>query len=95
MRPAMEQSSESSEAIEIIKKLKMLGLHTVIFDEAHHLRVSWWKSAVELCAMLEQPTQIALTATPPYDVNPNEWKRYIELCGPIDEEIAEGNWTDS
>lgn len=84
----LEHSSESSEAMEIIKKLKKLGLHTVIFDEAHHLRVSWWKSVVQLCAMLEQPTKIALTATPPYDVNPNEWQRYIELCGPIDEEIS-------
>ena len=38
--------------------------------------------------MLGQPTKIALTATPPYDVNPREWQRYIELCGPIDEEIS-------
>ncbi len=84
----LEQYSESSEAMETIKKLKKLGIHTVIFDEAHHLRVSWWKSAVHLCSLLEQPTKIALTATPPYDVNPNEWQRYIELCGPIDEEIS-------
>ena len=30
---------------------------------------------------------IALTATPPYDSTPGQWKRYIDLCGPIDEEI--------
>lgn len=85
---SMEQSSGSSDTKEFIEKLKSLGMHTVIFDEAHHLRVSWWKSAVQLCAMLEQPTKIALTATPPYDVNPTEWQRYIELCGTIDEEIS-------
>lgn len=72
----------------IIEKLKKLGIQTVIFDEAHHLRVSWWKSAIRLCDILERPTKIALTATPPYDVNPNEWQRYIELCGPINEEIS-------
>lgn len=83
-----DEVDQPSAAIEIIEKLKKLGLHTVIFDEAHHLRVSWWRSAVQLCGMLERPTKIALTATPPYDVNPNEWQRYIELCGPIDEEIS-------
>jgi superfamily II DNA or RNA helicase len=30
---------------------------------------------------------ISLTATPPYDSNPQEWNRYIQLCGSIDEEI--------
>lgn len=77
-----------SVAIESIERLKRLGIHTVIFDEAHHLRVSWWRSAMRLCGMLDRPAKIALTATPPYDVNPNEWQRYIELCGPIDEEIS-------
>ena len=31
---------------------------------------------------------ISLTATPPYDSTPSQWKRYIDLCGPIDEEIS-------
>ena len=32
-------------------------------------------------------TVIALTATPPYDSTAGQWKRYTDLCGPIDEEI--------
>ncbi|WP_277467925.1 DEAD/DEAH box helicase family protein [Paenibacillus sp. PastF-2] len=83
-----EGPDQPSEAAETIEKLNKLGFRTVIFDEAHHLRVSWWRSAVRLCDMLEQPIKLALTATPPYDVNPHEWQRYIELCGPIDEEIS-------
>ena len=34
-----------------------------------------------------QVTIIALTATPPYDSSPAEWKRYSDLCGEIDDEI--------
>lgn len=83
-----DDSDPSSDSLEIIERLKKLGIQTVIFDEAHHLRMSWWRSTVSLCNLLEQPIKIALTATPPYDVNPNEWQRYIELCGPIDEEIS-------
>ncbi len=33
-------------------------------------------------------TLVSLTATPPYDVLGHEWNRYIDLCGPIDEEIS-------
>lgn len=36
---------------------------------------------------LPDATLISLTATPPYDSTPAQWKRYIDLCGPIDEEI--------
>ena len=31
---------------------------------------------------------VALTATPPLDVAPSEWQRYIDLCGPVDAEIS-------
>lgn len=80
--------TDGTEAQEALELLKQQGYHTLIFDEAHHLRMSWWQSAMQLCEMLDEPTKIALTATPPYDVNPREWQRYIELCGPIDEEIS-------
>ncbi len=80
--------TDGTEAQEALELLKQRGYHTVIFDEAHHLRMSWWQSAMQLCEMLDQPTKIALTATPPYDVNPRDWQRYIDLCGPIDEEIS-------
>lgn len=83
-----EDSDDWSAAEATLAQLKSLSIHTIIFDEAHHLRVSWWQSAMELCRMLSEPTKISLTATPPYDVNPREWQRYMALCGPIDEEIS-------
>ena len=56
-------------------------------DEAHHLRSEWWKALEEFLKHIPGLTLIALTATPPYDSTPAEWKRYTDLCGPIDEEI--------
>lgn len=63
------------------------NFQTLILDEAHHLRTSWWRTCISVKKQLEDPTIVALTATPPYDVGKAEWDKYIELCGPIDEEI--------
>ncbi len=60
---------------------------TIILDEAHHLRTSWWQSALAFRDRLDEPAVISLTATPPYDAEQKEWNKYIQLCGPIDEEI--------
>jgi superfamily II DNA or RNA helicase len=60
---------------------------TIVLDEAHHLRTSWWKTSLYVKNKLKNPAIVALTATPPYDVDQSEWDKYIELCGPIDEEI--------
>ena len=72
---------------DIIQALFKQNFQTLILDEAHHLRTSWWKTLMGFRKKLKSPTIVALTATPPYDVNPSEWEKYIELCGPIDEEI--------
>ncbi len=72
---------------DIIALLKAAGVRTVIVDECHHLRTAWWTSLNAVIAGLDNPTVVALTATPPYDVDPAEWDRYIQLCGPIDAEI--------
>ena len=73
---------------DLIKTMRFYHITTICLDEAHHLRSEWHKALV---AFLEKcgtkVNIIALTATPPYDSNPQEWKRYIDLCGPIDEEI--------
>lgn len=61
---------------------------TLVLDEAHHLRTEWWKSMIEFRNGLDDLDVVALTATPPYDASPAEWRRYIELCGPIDVEIS-------
>ena len=37
---------------------------------------------------LDGVTLLSLTATPPYDATGHEWRRYEELCGPIDDEIS-------
>lgn len=60
---------------------------TLVVDEAHHLRTEWWRTLTLVSEQLE-PTVVALTATPPYDVTPSEWQRYEELCGPVDAEVA-------
>lgn len=72
---------------EIIKKLQKQKLGTLILDEAHHLKNAWWRSLMELKNIIN-PTVVALTATPPFDVSGAEWQKYIQLNGPIDAEIS-------
>jgi len=72
----------------VVKRLKDLGVQTLVLDEAHHLRNEWWKCLADLKKQLGKPTIVALTATAPFDVSPFEWERYISLCGPIDAEIS-------
>jgi superfamily II DNA or RNA helicase len=72
----------------VIDTLKRRGLKTIVVDEAHHLRSAWWKSLIFLKDNISKPTVVALTATPPYDVPPMEWRRYQDLCGPVDAEIS-------
>lgn len=87
-----EENEKESEAdfssFELIRTVKAFGIKTICLDEAHHLR-SEWQKALEgfVSAVSSDVTIIALTATPPYDSTPNEWKRYSDLCGEIDEEI--------
>lgn len=72
---------------DLVEQLIDRGVNTIVLDEAHHLRSSWWKSLTSLIKGLGQPTTLALTATPPFDVPPAEWDRYMELCGPVDAQI--------
>ena len=65
-----------------------VGVKVLVLDEAHHLRTEWWKSLIDVKKKLDNPKIVALTATPPYDVADVEWKRYQDLCGPIDAEIS-------
>ena len=73
---------------DVIKALNAQKLHSIILDEAHHLRKEWWKALTTLKQQMDNPTVISLTATPPYDVSQNEWQRYEALCGPVDAEIS-------
>lgn len=78
----------NSLADEIVKKLKKQKVSLLCFDEAHHLRNEWWKALDVLMEKLSPKQTLSLTATPPYDVTYNEWKRYEQLCGPIDDLIS-------
>lgn len=72
---------------EVIKYLEGVNLGTIIVDEAHHLRNSWWNSLIQIKNNLNTVI-VGLTATPPYDVSYSEWSRYIDLNGPVDTEIS-------
>jgi hypothetical protein len=64
------------------------GPMTLVLDEAHHLRREWWRALDALVAGLGDVRVVALTATPPYDAPLAEWRRFEEVCGPIDIEIG-------
>ena len=81
-------SAESIKQYDIVQELKNKNIKTVCLDEAHHLKSEWWNSLKQVINQLENVRLIALTATPPYDSQFSEWKRYITLCGEIDSEIT-------
>ncbi|SIR64880.1 Type III restriction enzyme, res subunit [Paenibacillus sp. RU4T] len=83
-----EEPASSDEARAALEQLLGIGFSAFVLDEAHHLRTSWWKSAMRFRAELDKPVIVALTATPPYDAAIAEWDRYMELCSPIDAEIS-------
>ncbi|MBR0198932.1 MAG: DEAD/DEAH box helicase family protein [Oscillospiraceae bacterium] len=79
----------SQSRLDVAAIIKQKHITTICLDEAHHLRTEWHRSITKLLDELEDKvTVIALTATPPYDSSPAEWKKYTDLCGPIDAEIS-------
>ncbi|MDE7063138.1 MAG: DEAD/DEAH box helicase family protein, partial [Lachnospiraceae bacterium] len=73
---------------DVMAAMKVAGIGVLCLDECHHLRSEWWKALEEFKAQLGTIKVIALTATPPYDSTPAMWKRYMDMCGEIDEEIT-------
>lgn len=71
----------------IVNKLKLQNIKTIVVDEAHHLKNEWWQTLTKVKEKLN-PIIVGLTATPPYDVSANEWHRYIDLNGTVDTEIS-------
>lgn len=82
------EAIDEEEISEFVESLKRAGIRTLILDEAHHLRAEWWKALSKVVDAIDGMVVVSLTATPPYDSNVTEWKRYEELCGVIDEEIS-------
>lgn len=81
-RKSKEKGRGNSESL--LKILVAHGIEVIILDEAHHLRKAWWEALIELKRGLPIVQIVALTATPPYDVQGLEWQRYEQLNGPID-----------
>ncbi|MDF7825057.1 DEAD/DEAH box helicase family protein [Pontiellaceae bacterium B12227] len=82
------EETETVDAAFVVETFKKHQVQVIILDEAHHLRAEWWKVLDQICEAIPELVIVALTATPPYDSKAPEWKRYEELCGPIDEEIS-------
>ena len=88
------QSQEDNGEVEdfvdfdLIASLKEKGVETLCLDECHHLRNEWWKSLEDFRKNYQQLQVISLTATPPYDSEPELWDRYLQMCGEIDQEIT-------
>ena len=98
LRIKEEETEEDFEEIEdtkttnlelksIVKGLKKQKVETIIVDEAHHLKNEWWQTLTKIKERIN-PVIVGLTATPPYDVSIREWKRYLQLNGPVDTEIS-------
>jgi superfamily II DNA or RNA helicase len=85
---AIDKTPSSAELKLLIAELKKIDIGTLILDEAHHLRSEWWKALTAVLAALPDVKLVSLTATPPYDVTGQEWQRYQDLCGAIDEEVS-------
>ena len=83
-----DEGLEDDEVNSFIKVIEKNNIEVLILDEAHHLRSEWWKALDKVCDYFPNIILVSLTATPPYDSQGNEWSRYEQLCGPIDEEIS-------
>ncbi|WP_422376686.1 DEAD/DEAH box helicase family protein [Roseibium sp.] len=87
--PEAEDGNGWSVAEKLVQQFRDLGVGTLVFDEAHHLRKEWHQSLMRLRqALADETTTVSLTATPPYDTDAAEWDNYEALCGPIDCEIS-------
>ena len=82
LHQALQKNKET-----ILTALQNAKIGTLVVDEAHHLTKAWWNSLNSVKALLK-PKVVGLTATPPYDVSWDEWRRYEELNGDIDAEIS-------
>jgi len=85
---ALAQVYGARQQQELLRQLDKRGVSTLVVDEAHHLRNTWWRCLEQLHGAVEGLTVLALTATPPYDAPQAEWNRYASFCGDVDEEIS-------
>lgn len=83
-----DDGDDSYTDVDIVREMQENHIGTICLDEAHHLKNEWQKALEELITIVGNTVKIiALTATPPYDSEGNEWNRYLAMCGEVDEEI--------
>ncbi len=83
-----DKDDDSYADVDIVRQIKENGIGTICLDEAHHLKNEWQRALERLIDIVGDSVKIiALTATPPYDSEGNEWSRYLAMCGEVDEEI--------
>lgn len=85
--PDTDERAVDYSGFDLFQTVKEAGITTICLDECHHLKNEWWKALEDFMGQLKNVTIISLTATPPYDSTPAQWERYMNMCGPIDEEI--------
>ena len=87
---SQEENGETVDfgGFDLIASLKEQGVETLCLDECYHLRNEWWRSLEDFRKKYPQLQVISLTATPPYDSEPELWARYLQMCGEIDQEIT-------
>ena len=85
---AARQESVDFQKYNLVETMKKSGVKVLCLDECHHLRSEWWKALEQFRLEMGNLIIVALTATPPYDSTPAQWKRYIDMCGEMDEEIT-------
>ena len=83
----IEEETIDYTSFDLLETINKYNIKTICLDECHHLKSEWWKALENTIKKIDGVSLIALTATPPYDSSYLEWQRYINLCGPIDEEI--------
>ncbi|MDQ0359321.1 DEAD/DEAH box helicase family protein [Breznakia pachnodae] len=83
----VKDDDEDYSDLDILGVIEKHNIKVICLDEAHHLKNEWWKALEKLVDSGKGVTLLSLTATPPYDSSFQEWNRYIDMCGPIDEEV--------
>ena len=71
-----------------LESIGRLDPRTILLDEAHHLTEKWNSDALRIIEKLGIEKTIALTATPPYEVDGASFNAYTKICGEIDVEIS-------
>ncbi len=85
--PVDDEDTDCSD-IDLMALMRASGIKTICLDEAHHLKNEWQRALEKFITALDGDIKIiSLTATPPYDAEGSEWRRYVNICGEIDEEI--------